>query len=112
MVGNGIAPTSGLQFLRAASNEILHLLGGDLCPLPCVRPFGLRGDWVDGGGRFRLLLGGIGVFTPKDSRKEGHFWRVHATDIIDVVRRAGDGELRVSLFRVFSWLLLCGLTNN
>jgi len=71
MVENGIPPTSGLQFLHTASDEILHLLGADICALPGVRPFGLRWAWVDGG-RFGLLIGGVGVFAPEDSTEERH----------------------------------------
>lgn len=80
MVENGIPPTSGLQFLHTASDEILHLLGVDLCALPGVRPFGLRWAWVDGG-RFGLLIGGVGVFAPEDSTEERHL-RIRDTAII------------------------------
>lgn len=73
-------PTSSLQFLRTASDEVLHLLGADLCALPGVRPFGLRGDRI-GGGRFGLLLDGVGVFAPEDSTEEGHL-RTRVTAII------------------------------
>lgn len=75
-------PTSGLQFIRTTSDEVLYLLGSDLCPLPGVGPFGLRGDGLGSLGGLGLLFGGAGVFAPEDSREERHRRRIHATTLI------------------------------
>jgi hypothetical protein len=57
--------------MHTASHQLLNFLRRDLCPLPGIGPFGLRGNGVYGGGRLWLFLC-RGLFT-KDSRKEGHF---------------------------------------
>ena len=64
-------PTSGLEFMHTASHQVLDFLRRDLCPLPRIGPFGLCRSGAYGGGRLWLFLG-RGVFTTKDSRKEGH----------------------------------------
>lgn len=64
-------PTSGLELMHTPSYKVLDFFRRDLCPLPRIGPFGLRGGRVDRG-RFDLLLCRSGVFAPEHPRKEGH----------------------------------------
>ena len=66
--------TSRLYLLCTASDQVLYLLRGDLCPLPGISPLGLRRSGIGRCDGFGLLLGRGRVLAPKDTRKERHGW--------------------------------------
>lgn len=64
-------PTSSLELMHTPSYKVLDFFRRNLCPLPRIGPFGLRGGCVDRGG-LGLLLCRSGVLAPKHPRKERH----------------------------------------
>jgi hypothetical protein len=68
---NGIG-TSGLHFLGADADELLHLLGLDLPEGPGLLPFRLRGQRGSGGEGILLGLGvGVAAEDPEERRHGG-----------------------------------------
>lgn len=67
-------PTSRLQFMRTATQQILHLLRSHFSTLPGICPGGCGGSRVmfDGGG-FGGFFGRTRVFTAKNTGEERHF---------------------------------------